>query len=125
MFDVRPLAQPEVITKPGCVVTLTHTTESMHADPRRPDALVLRTMKGFLDENGNFIDYGDHQVQALDQKGLADMLADTTGGKPSGVFRTTDILPALQKQQAAKAAAEAAAKAAAEAAQAPKGPKAP
>jgi len=111
MFNARPLAAPETITKPGCVITLTHTMETLQINPRDTQPLVLRVMKGFLDDDGNFIDYGDHQVQALEKQGFLHMLADTTGGKQAGVFRTTDIVAALQKQQAAKAAADAAAKA--------------
>lgn len=126
MLEIKPLATPETVNVPGGVFTLTHAMQTLHINARFSDrAVELRAMKGFLDKDGNFQDFGDHAVSILDAQGLADMLADTTGGKPAGVFRTTDILPAIAKRQATIQAAADAAKAAADAqakAQAPKAP---
>jgi hypothetical protein len=113
MFDIRPLATPETIAIPGGSVTLTHQMEVLHINPRNTVAsLEVRAMKGFLGADGNFIDYGAHQVSTLDATGFAALLADTTGGKHAGDFRLSDIAPAITARQAAK---DAAAKAAADA----------
>jgi hypothetical protein len=108
MFEVKPLSKSESVTVPGGVFTLTHSCEVLHVDPRHPErALTVRRMKGFLDSSGIFQDFGDPQISELDGKGLADLLADTTGGKPAGAFRTSDIDPAIAKRAAEKAKAEA------------------
>lgn len=100
MFEIRTLPAPETVAVPGGVFTLTHTTERLVVDPRQKDALVLHTLKGFLDASGNFQDFGPIEVGTLDTAGLSTLLSDTTGGKPAGLFRTTDILPAIQKAKA-------------------------
>lgn len=108
MFDVRMLPTPETVPVDGGVFTLTHQMERMILDPRNPSAAVeVRKMKGYLDKSGAFVDFGAHEVSILDAQGLADLMADTTSGKPAGDFRLSDIAPAITKRAAEKEAAKA------------------
>lgn len=121
MFEIKLLDAPETlpILDGAGTITLTHSCTVGAFDPRSKSLAVLVTeTKGYLDGNGEYQAFeGAAAVRStLDAEGLAALLADTTGGKPAGAFRTTDILPAIAKRRADKeAAAEAKAKAAQEA----------
>lgn len=104
MFSIDPLDPPETVEHAGGTAVLTHKATLLRVDPRSEgDALVVREMKGYL-VDGQFQDWGDHTLHVMDRQGLQDMLADTTGGKPAGAFRTTDVLPAIERRRAAREA---------------------
>lgn len=115
MFQIEPITPPEEVAHVGGIAILTHKATVLVADPRsilpssllhgQPAALVVTEMKGWMDGD-RFQDFGPHTHHALDAQGLQEMLADTSGGKPAGVFRTTDILPAVQRREAAREAAK-------------------
>lgn len=111
MFEVKPLDPPETVSlyNGAGSITLTHSCAVLAVDPRSQSQAVVHTLlKGYLNMDGRFVDWGDHETQAMDAEGLGELLADTTGGKPAGAFRTSDILPAIARRQAEKDAARAA-----------------
>lgn len=107
MFQIETLDKPESVPVDAGTVVLTHRCRALHVDPRNPEtAVLIREMKGYLDKAGAFVDFGNHVVSTMDVQGLNEMLADTTGGKPAGVFRSTDIKPAMDRRSAEVAAAQ-------------------
>jgi len=108
MFQVQPLTTPETVPVDGAVFTLTHSMETLHVNPRSPDAAIeLRKMKGFINSStGVFQDWGPHQVLTLDAQGFADLMASTAGGKRAGDFKLSDIPAAITARQAAIQAAK-------------------
>ena len=114
MLNIETLETPVEVPIPGGQMILTHRATSMQADPRGIPVvvdqdrggratrapIVVTRMLGYMHE-GRFEDYGPHEVQVLDQEGTAELLADTTGGKPAGDFRLSDVLPAIERRNAA------------------------
>ena len=67
----RKLNPPEVATDGGLTITLTDECVVLNLDPR--EGATRRTMKGYFNEAGRFIDYGDHFVDRLSAAELADL----------------------------------------------------
>jgi hypothetical protein len=118
MLNIETLETPVEVAIPGGQMTLTHRATRMEADPRGIPVvvdqdrggratrvpIVVTRMLGYMHE-GQFVDFGDHEVQTLDQEGTDQLLADTTGGKPAGDFRLSDVLPAIERRNAVLEAA--------------------
>jgi hypothetical protein len=101
VFDLETLNPPEEHPVPSGTVRLTHRLASLQVDPRSPaSAVVLTEYKGYLDARGEFQDYGDPVRHEMDRQGMTDLLNSTEGGKPAGVFRTDDVIPAVARRRA-------------------------
>jgi hypothetical protein len=103
MFTIETLHVPIERQMPYGLVTLTHKMTMLAINPRFKDkALVLTEAFGYMD-GGEFVDFGEFAVHELDKEGLTDLISNTRGGKPAGSFRTTDILPAIERRKQEKA----------------------
>lgn len=96
-MSFRLLDAPEVVVDGGLTVTRTHEVAILDIDPRH--GVERRTMKGYFNSAGVFVDHGDHIVDILNKDEYQALLDDKTGGKSAGDFRISDIGIAIEEKK--------------------------
>lgn len=91
MFTIEDDPNPETVATTIRIDKKCTVLEKI--DPRDSNPVQIRVMRGYLDQQGNFVDYGPHEIKVLDQEGYTKLLQDAGSG-----FPVSDLLPAIEKR---------------------------